>query len=77
VADDRCWFVLREKYCWLIGDGWFILREKYCWLMADKPNEQCVSVNQIASVLTLFFGICNLVQSGGILADVTVSLEKG
>jgi hypothetical protein len=20
--------------------GWFILREKYCWLVADKPNEQ-------------------------------------
>jgi hypothetical protein len=24
---------------WLVGDGWFILREKYCWLVADKPNE--------------------------------------
>jgi hypothetical protein len=32
------WFVLREKYCWLIG-GWFVLREKYCWLVADKPSE--------------------------------------
>jgi hypothetical protein len=40
VADDWCWFVLREKYCWLVGDGWFVLREKYCWLVADKPNEQ-------------------------------------
>jgi hypothetical protein len=39
VADGWCWFVLREKYCWLVGDGWFILREKYCWLVADKPNE--------------------------------------
>jgi hypothetical protein len=19
--------------------GWFVLREKYCWLVADKPNE--------------------------------------
>jgi hypothetical protein len=42
VADGWCWFVLREKYCWLVGDGWFILREKYCWLVADKPNEQGV-----------------------------------
>jgi hypothetical protein len=25
VADGWCWFVLREKYCWLV---------------ADKPNEQ-------------------------------------
>jgi hypothetical protein len=40
VADGWCWFVLREKYCWLVGDGWFVLREKYCWLVADKPNEQ-------------------------------------
>jgi hypothetical protein len=35
-----CWFVLREKYCWLVAGGWFVLREKHCWLVADKPNEQ-------------------------------------
>jgi hypothetical protein len=40
VADGWCWFVLREKYCWLIVGGWFVLREKYCWLVADKPSEQ-------------------------------------
>jgi hypothetical protein len=40
VADGWCWFVLREKYCWLVADGWFVLREKYCWLVADKPSEQ-------------------------------------
>jgi hypothetical protein len=40
VADVWYWFVLREKYRWLVGDGWFVLREKYCWLVADKPNEQ-------------------------------------
>jgi hypothetical protein len=40
VADGWCWFVLREKYCWLVADGWFVLREKYCWLVPDKPNEQ-------------------------------------
>jgi hypothetical protein len=40
VADGWCWFVLREKYFWLVAGGWFILREKYCWLVADKPNEQ-------------------------------------
>jgi hypothetical protein len=34
------WFVLREKYCWMVVDGWFVLREKYCWLVADKPSEQ-------------------------------------
>jgi hypothetical protein len=21
VADAWCWFVLREKYCWLVADG--------------------------------------------------------
>jgi hypothetical protein len=40
VADGWCWFVVREKYCWLVAGGWFVLREKYCWLVADKPNEQ-------------------------------------
>jgi hypothetical protein len=40
VADGWCWFVLREKYCWLIAGGWFVLREKYCWVVADKPSEQ-------------------------------------
>jgi hypothetical protein len=40
LADGWCWFVLREKYCWLVADGWFVLREKYCWLVADKSNEQ-------------------------------------
>jgi hypothetical protein len=40
VADGWCWFVLREKYCWLVAGGWFLLREKYCWLVADKPSKQ-------------------------------------
>jgi hypothetical protein len=40
VANSWCWFVLREKYYWLIASGWFVLRDKYCWLVADKPSEQ-------------------------------------
>jgi hypothetical protein len=40
VADGWCWFVLREKYCWLVAGGWFVMREKYCWLVVDKPSEQ-------------------------------------
>jgi hypothetical protein len=43
VADGWCWFVLREKYYWLVAGGWFVLREKYCWLVADKPSEQAVA----------------------------------
>jgi hypothetical protein len=33
MADGWCWFVLREKYCWLVTDGRFVLREKF-------PNER-------------------------------------
>jgi hypothetical protein len=40
VADGWCWFILREKYCWLVAAGWFVLREKYYWLVADKSSEQ-------------------------------------
>jgi hypothetical protein len=43
VADGWCWFVLREKYCWLVVGGWFVVREKYCWLVADKPSEQAAN----------------------------------
>jgi hypothetical protein len=40
VVDGWCWFVLREKYCWLVAGDWFVPREKYFWLVTDKPNEQ-------------------------------------
>jgi hypothetical protein len=40
LADGWCWFILRKKYCWLVGDGWFVVREKHCWLVADKSSEQ-------------------------------------
>jgi hypothetical protein len=26
----------------LVAGGWFVLREKYCWLVADKPSEQAL-----------------------------------
>jgi hypothetical protein len=44
VVDGWCWFVLREKYCWLVVGGWFVLREKYYWLVADNPSEQVCHV---------------------------------
>jgi hypothetical protein len=28
VADDWCWFVVREEYCWLVAGGWFVLKKK-------------------------------------------------
>jgi hypothetical protein len=27
-------------WLWLVAGGWFVLREKYCWLVSDKPSEQ-------------------------------------
>jgi hypothetical protein len=48
VGDGWCWFVLREKYCWLVVVGWFVLREKYCWLVADKPSEQGAHSHAVA-----------------------------
>jgi hypothetical protein len=59
VADGWCWFVLREKYCWLVADGWFVLREKYYWLVAVKPNEQGEnrsSINHIERITKVLFG---------------------
>jgi hypothetical protein len=46
VADDWCWFVLREEQCWLVAGGWFVVREKYCWLVADKPSEQGIGAER-------------------------------
>jgi hypothetical protein len=38
VADGWCWYVLREKYCWLIVGDWFVLREKYWWLISQTKR---------------------------------------
>jgi hypothetical protein len=53
VADGWCWFVLREKYCWLVAGGWFALREKYCWLVANKPSEQAAYLETKCILRTL------------------------
>jgi hypothetical protein len=39
--------------------GWFVLREKYCWLVADEPNEQGhMSHNdEIAQVGSIYRGL--------------------
>jgi hypothetical protein len=28
------------KVLWLVAGDWFVLREKYCWLVDDKPSER-------------------------------------
>jgi hypothetical protein len=43
VTGCWCWFVLREKYCWLVGSDWFVPIEKYCWLVGSDwfvPREK-------------------------------------
>jgi hypothetical protein len=54
VADGWCWFVLREKYCWLVASGWFVVKEKYCWLVADKPSEQAEKYKSCTYILPSF-----------------------
>jgi hypothetical protein len=63
VADGWCWFVLREKYCWLVVGGWFVLREKYCWLVADKPSEQGVRQELISLMESETNGTTDRVRS--------------
>jgi hypothetical protein len=53
LADGWCWFVLREKYCWLVVGGWFVMREKYFWLVADKPSEQAETIVVIVTHPTI------------------------
>jgi hypothetical protein len=38
VADVWCWFVLREKYCWLVAGGWFVVRETAGWRLISQGN---------------------------------------
>jgi hypothetical protein len=33
----------------LLAGCWFVVREKYCWLVADKPSEQGVLMQTIPS----------------------------
>jgi hypothetical protein len=44
----------------LVAGGWFVLREKYCWLVADKPSEQAVGLagSPIYPPLTLAENVC-------------------
>jgi hypothetical protein len=40
VADSWCWFVLREKYCWLVVGDWFSQREKSTSVFLDAIRVQ-------------------------------------
>jgi hypothetical protein len=51
LAGGWCWFVLREKYCWLVAGGWFVLRGKYCWLVTDKPKRTGCLNEMLTAVL--------------------------
>jgi hypothetical protein len=33
----------------LVVGGWFVLREKYCWLVADNPSEQAGKFADVVS----------------------------
>jgi hypothetical protein len=34
----------------LLADCWFVLIEKYCWLVADKPNEKAASYDVLLKI---------------------------
>jgi hypothetical protein len=36
----------------LVAGGWFVLREKYCWLVADKPSEQAGNVHPVLKIFS-------------------------
>jgi hypothetical protein len=33
-----------------MAGGWFVLREKYRWLVVDKPNEQAERLQSLAKL---------------------------
>jgi hypothetical protein len=46
-----CWLVqVCSERKVLFAGGWFILREKYWWLVADKPSEQGGSFHRLLSM---------------------------
>jgi hypothetical protein len=44
----------------LLAGAWFVLREKYCWLVADKPSEQEGYSSSYISRSTSYPGHCPL-----------------
>jgi hypothetical protein len=40
VADGWCWFVLREKYYWLVAGGWFLIwgKSTASWWLISQSN---------------------------------------
>jgi hypothetical protein len=51
--------ICSERKVLLFVGGWFILREKYCWLVADKPNEQGARMHPQFCTANLSYGIIN------------------
>jgi hypothetical protein len=63
VADGWCWFVLREKYCWLIAGGWFILKEKYCWLIRQRNRTYDLLLDFLSLSFFLATGFGNYLKA--------------
>jgi hypothetical protein len=51
---------------WLVADGWFVLREKYCWLVADKPSEHGVNLQYVVDIFQIL-NLHIFVDRGGII----------
>jgi hypothetical protein len=46
----------------LVAGGWFVLREKYCWLVADKRSEQALLACFIEIVYRICDGCSEFAQ---------------
>jgi hypothetical protein len=76
LAGGWCWFVVREKYCWLVaGDRcWNNVREKHGWLKPASRTRRSLNYDETLSsskrVLLLLFAYCflnNLIPWNSIL----------
>jgi hypothetical protein len=55
VTDGWYWFVLREKYRWLIASGWFVLRKV---LLAGLVRQRTVGTDTAESVCKTMKLLC-------------------
>jgi hypothetical protein len=49
----------------LLAGCWFVVREKYCWLVADKPSEQGVGLSENALYVNVSKLFADLITSSG------------
>jgi hypothetical protein len=62
----------------LVAGGWFLVREKYCWLVADKPSEQGDGLSPATarqSFTVFFLCWCRLVTQKTLIGTLPLELD--